>query len=77
MPTAAVPLLVNARVVLCTCARAPGRPTTVNIMDNVRVPAGIAPGEYILGFRWHCELTAQVWNGCSDITIAAADASQE
>ena len=33
-----------------------GRPTTVNIMDDMRVPAGIAPGEYILGFRWDCEL---------------------
>eukprot|EP00729_Bicosta_minor_P003614 gene3614-23170_t len=45
-------------------------PTTVNIMDHVNVPKDIAPGEYVLSFRWDCELTAQVWNACSDITIA-------
>ena len=48
-------------------------PTTVIIMDHVRVPRGIEPGEYVLGWRWDCELTAQVWNACSDITIVAAD----
>eukprot|EP00908_Phaeocystis_cordata_P021338 Transcript_3687.p1 GENE.Transcript_3687~~Transcript_3687.p1 ORF type:complete len:213 (-),score=73.08 Transcript_3687:287-925(-) len=48
-------------------------PTTVNIMDTVRVPADLAPGEYVLGWRWDCELTAQVWSACADITIAPAD----
>lgn len=48
-------------------------PTTVIIMDTVRIPADIAPGEYVLSWRWDCELTAQVWNACSDITIVAAD----
>ena len=47
-------------------------PTTVNIMDHLRVPTNIAPGEYVLSFRWDCELTAQVWNGCSDIIITTA-----
>ena len=27
-------------------------PTTVMIMDQVRVPADIAPGEWVLGWRW-------------------------
>lgn len=44
-------------------------PTKVMIMDNVRVPADLEPGEYVLSWRWDCELTAQVWNACSDITI--------
>ena len=44
-------------------------PTTVTIVDRVLVPADIAPGEYVLGWRWDCELTAQVWSACSDITI--------
>lgn len=48
-------------------------PTTVNILDTVRVPADTPPGEYVLGWRWDCELTAQVWSACSDITIAPAD----
>ena len=35
----------------------PGRcagnwPTTVNIVDTVRVPADTAPGEYVLSWRW-------------------------
>ena len=48
-------------------------PTTVIVMDTVRVPADIEPGEYVLGWRWDCEMTAQVWGACSDITIVAAD----
>ena len=27
-------------------------PTTVIIMDKVRVPADTPPGEYVLGWRW-------------------------
>ena len=27
-------------------------PTTVMIMDQVRVPADLPPGEYVLGWRW-------------------------
>jgi hypothetical protein len=34
-------------------------PTTVNIMDTVRVPATLPPGEYVLGWRWDCELTVR------------------
>lgn len=54
----------------------PGRcagnwPTTVNIVDTLRVPADTVPGEYVLSWRWDCEGTAQVWNACSDITITA------
>ena len=36
---------------------------------KVRVPAHLASGEYVLGWRWDCELTAQVWAACADITI--------
>ena len=44
-------------------------PTTVTIWDELEVPNDIAAGEYVLGWRWDCELTAQVWNACSDITV--------
>jgi len=47
-------------------------PTTVNVMDQVRVPAHLPAGEYVLGWRWDCEQTAQIWAACADITIAAA-----
>ena len=46
-------------------------PTTVTILDTVRVPRDTPPGEYVLSWRWDCELTAQVWNACADITVAA------
>ena len=100
-------------------------PTTVTILDTVRVPATLPPGEWTLSWRWECvphdsnlrvllpayvraasyitrslarvpppaycyigldagltptippdthscELTAQVWNACSDVTILPA-----
>ena len=52
-------------------------PTSVSILDTVRVPADLPPGEYVLGWRWDCELTAQVWSACADITIAPADVVEE
>jgi len=44
--------------------------TTYAIEDTVQVPANLAPGEYVLGWRWDAEQTSQVWASCSDITIA-------
>lgn len=44
------------------------------IVDEVTVPKHLAEGEYVLGWRWDCEATAQVWSGCSDITLVAAEA---
>lgn len=41
------------------------------IYDKLRVPAYLEPGEYVLGFRYDCEKSAQVWNSCADITITA------
>ena len=41
------------------------------IYDTVRVPADLAPGEYVLGFRWDCEQTPQVWTTCSSIRVTA------
>merc|ERR1712238_327965 len=38
-----------------------------SVMDEVKVPN--TPGEYILGWRWDCEETDQVWNSCADIVI--------
>jgi len=39
------------------------------IEDPIQVPANIAPGEYVLGWRWDAEATSQVWSNCADITI--------
>jgi len=45
----------------------------ITFYDQLRVPEHLEPGEYVLGFRWDCELTAQVWQSCADVTITAAD----
>ena len=37
-------------------------------MDEVYVPE-VPPGEYVVGFRWDCETSSQVWSNCADITI--------
>merc|ERR1719382_1906239 len=34
------------------------------IEDEVRIPSGTPPGSYVLGWRWDCEETAQVWSSC-------------
>lgn len=41
------------------------------IVDGLMVPADLAPGDYVLGFRWDCEQTSQVWSSCADITVIA------
>jgi len=41
------------------------------IRDVVKIPAGLKPGKYVLGWRWDCEATAQVWSNCADIELVA------
>jgi hypothetical protein len=31
----------------------------------VEIPKDLKPGKYILGFRYDCEATAQVWSNCA------------
>lgn len=40
------------------------------VKDVVKVPLDLPPGKYVLGFRYDCEATAQVWSSCADITLA-------
>ena len=37
--------------------------------DVLKVPADIPAGDYVLSYRWDCEMTSQIWQSCSDITI--------
>mmetsp|Transcript_30720 Transcript_30720/g.64674 ORF Transcript_30720/g.64674 Transcript_30720/m.64674 type:complete len:352 (+) Transcript_30720:2-1057(+) len=39
------------------------------ITDALRVPNDLPAGQYILGWRWDCEETAQIWASCSDVVI--------
>jgi len=41
------------------------------IVDRLRIPATIPQGDYVLGWRWDCEQTPQVWSSCSDVTIVS------
>jgi hypothetical protein len=41
------------------------------IVDRVHVPTGLAPGAYVLGWRWDAEESNQVWSSCSDVQIVA------
>jgi hypothetical protein len=50
--------------------RCSGRfPYAVSIVDALVVPSDLSPGPYVLGFRYDCEATAQVWSSCADIDI--------
>eukprot|EP00911_Craspedida_sp_UC1_P002603 UC1_evm2s1927 len=42
-----------------------------SIRDVVVIPAGLKPGKYVLGWRYDCEATAQVWSNCADVTLEA------
>ena len=39
------------------------------VVDVLRVPADLPPGDYVLGWRYDCEATAQVWSNCADVTL--------
>jgi len=43
----------------------------ITMYDYLRVPQHLEPGEYVLGFRWDCETSAQIWQSCADVTITA------
>jgi len=53
------------------CHGCQGSTHTHAIRDVVKIPAHLAPGKYVLGWRWDCEATAQVWSNCADVTLAA------
>ena len=40
------------------------------MVDKIKIPDGLAAGEYSISWRWDCEQTPQVWNSCADVTIA-------
>jgi len=46
------------------------------IRDVVKIPQGLKPGKYVLGWRWDCEASAQVWSNCADVTLKARDEFQ-
>ena len=60
---------------VCKCSgHSNGGPLLPNVemVDEVAIPRDLAPGRYVLQFRWDCEETDQVWTSCSDIAVTAA-----
>ena len=62
----------------CRCKDEPGftctgmwGPYNLEIVDRVEIPRGLPAGYYVLGWRWDCEESNQIWSSCSDITIVA------
>jgi hypothetical protein len=50
--------------------RCSGRdPFNTLIVNTLTVPSHLAPGDYVLGLRYDCEKSAQIWGGCADITL--------
>ena len=35
------------------------------------IPADLAPGDYVLQWRWDCEESDQIWASCADVTVVA------
>jgi hypothetical protein len=48
--------------------------STLNIVDQVQIPADLPPGDYVVSWRWDCEQTPQIWAGCADVTITEPEA---
>ena len=46
-------------------------PFNYSVVDLVAVPSSLAPGPYVLSWRWDAEQTKQVWSQCSDVVVVA------
>merc|ERR1712070_1370953 len=40
-----------------------------SIGDRVIIPADLEEGEYMLGWRWDCEESTQIWQNCADVIL--------
>jgi len=59
---------------VCRCSGySNGGPLLPNleIVDLVKIPAHLTPGDYVVQWRWDCEESDQVWASCSDVTLVA------
>jgi hypothetical protein len=46
---------------------------TYSLVDNVEVPAELAPGDYTLSWRWDAEINHQVWYVWCCVALRFAD----
>ena len=43
--------------------------TSGSVVDEVMIPKSLPAGDYVVGFRWDCEETTQVWSSCADVRV--------
>jgi hypothetical protein len=41
----------------------------MEIVDTLLIPSDLEAGDYVLGWRYDCEESSQVWSSCSDVRI--------
>ena len=46
-----------------------GGPYNMEIVDMVLIPPDLEPGDWVLGWRYDCEESSQVWSSCSDVRV--------
>ena len=66
--------VLAVRLVYKACARDSTfetAPALLPTRPQVMLPASLSGGDYVLGFRWDCEESNQIWQSCSDVTITA------
>jgi len=51
------------------CSGCMGGFNDFSLVDNLAIPADLPLGEYLLSWRWDCEITTQSWQNCADISI--------
>ena len=69
LPWGSIPGFGNAGPeVMGSCS---GNQINAAIVDKVVIPTHLPAGSYVVGFRWDCEETAQVWSSCGDVTVVA------
>jgi len=54
---------------LSVCIREGQSTPPPHIVDLLVVPRDLAPGDYVLSFRWDCEETFQIYNSCANVRI--------
>ena len=43
------------------------------IVDLIEIPSDLKPGKYVVGWRWDCEQTPQVWTNCGDVELVSSN----
>merc|ERR1711970_367933 len=40
-----------------------------HIIDYIKIPNNLEPGDYVVSFRWDCKCSPQVWGSCANVKI--------